>query len=242
MPLIPIRADAQKVMSIRAGLVEYLDGDVFLDGARLKLHPGGFLQVNKGQTVHTERGRAEIMLGPGTFCRIGLNASLRLEEDAISNPLIALEKGSALIEVVEKIKDNILSIRVHESIVTIGKEGLYRIDVTDPDLRVYGGTASVSTQGKRYVVKKREAIRLERVSEPAGFDQGNQDMLHKWSAQRSFTLFVLKAGKSSQRHWVPISMGWLMNYNYNMRFYTETLQKLWLKNNEEKQSAESYYR
>jgi hypothetical protein len=145
-----------------------------------------------------------------------------MEENALSDTRLTLEKGSALIEVVQRIKGNTVKIRVQGDIAVIEKEGLYRVDADDSELRVYGGTALVMSQGKKATVKKGQIIRLNQNLKAAGFDAGPPDMLHRWSAQRSFELFMQNAGISSQKHWVPISLGWLMNYNYRTRFHLES--------------------
>ena len=62
---------------------------------------------------------------------------------------------------------------------------------------------------------------------PAKFDAGAADSLHQWAARRSFELFSMDFSTRKQLHWQPVSMGWLWNSHYRMRFYSETFYSEW---------------
>src|ERR1019366_8356620 len=61
---------AQDVISAKSGLVYYVEGDVFVEGAG-SLRIGASRQLNEGESLITGRGRAEVLLNPATVLRVG---------------------------------------------------------------------------------------------------------------------------------------------------------------------------
>src|SRR5215813_739197 len=74
----------QQLISARAGMVHYIEGKVFAGDQQLEDKFGNFPQVKENQVVHTEEGRAEVLLTPGVFLRAGENSSFRM----ITNRLV----------------------------------------------------------------------------------------------------------------------------------------------------------
>ena len=77
LALAPSGALAQQAISARAGLINVADGDVFLADARsgslkpFERRPTELVELKEGQTLETQEGRAELLLTPGAFLRIG---------------------------------------------------------------------------------------------------------------------------------------------------------------------------
>jgi hypothetical protein len=61
----------------------------------------------------------------------------------------------------------------------------------------------------------------------AKFSVDATDELHQWAAQRSFDLFLVSRDNRMQRHWEPVSMGWLYNFNYRVRLFSEIYLEQW---------------
>ena len=59
------------MISARSGLVNFFEGVVFLDGQPLARKSGTFARMRDGSTLITESGRAEVLLTPDTYLRIG---------------------------------------------------------------------------------------------------------------------------------------------------------------------------
>jgi hypothetical protein len=57
--------------------------------------------LKDGQLLRTNNGRAEILLGPGVFVRLGPHAALRMVNSRLEDTQIEIEQGAALVEVVE---------------------------------------------------------------------------------------------------------------------------------------------
>ncbi len=225
-------APAQQVLSTKAGIVQYIEGEVFLV-SRLLQDPqvhgsSSYFQMENGQILRTGLGRAELLLHPYTYLRLGENSLLRMEQNRLDDSRLALEQGCALVEVVKKMSGNSLRVRVSTSAVEISKVGLYRLDAGSSELRVYGGTAQVTIGNRRVTIKSGRMVRLEGSLASSKFDANAADSLHKWAARRSFNLFLATADTRKQMmNWKPISLGWLRNSNYRMRFYSELAFNEW---------------
>ncbi len=236
--LIAQSLSAQQVVSAKAGLVYHIEGDVFLEGKEIKLFVGKYPQLQNGQILRTKQGRAELILGPNIFLRLGENGSLRMEQNLIVDTQLALERGFALIEIVETIKGNRARIRVSNGVMDVSKAGLYRVDANSSEAKVYGGEAMVECSGKKSKVKSGRMVHLDGSSKPSGFDVTMADSFHQWAAKRSFDLFVAASSPSNPRsmyrsiimvlpaplkltHWQSDGVGWLFNSRYRMRFFSE---------------------
>ncbi len=104
--MFSVAAPAAQMVSAKAGVIQCTEGDVFLDGKPLKPSQRDYSQMETGQSLRTEKGRAELLLSPNTYLRLDENSSARLEQNRLEDTQLALEKGSALIEVVEEFKGN----------------------------------------------------------------------------------------------------------------------------------------
>src|ERR1051325_12102268 len=79
-----IPALAQTVIGAKSGVINWVEGDVFLADKPYVMQPSQFGEVKETMVFRTEEGRAEILLPPGVFLRLGEKASFKM----ISNRLI----------------------------------------------------------------------------------------------------------------------------------------------------------
>src|SRR5262245_48552798 len=117
---------AQKVVSARAGLITYLQGPAFLEGRRVILATSRFPQMKDGEALSTTRGRAELLLAPGVALRLADNSQVRLADTTLADTRVELERGDALVEIVQFTETNHLQIRVGETVTELSRAGLYR--------------------------------------------------------------------------------------------------------------------
>src|SRR5947209_4227760 len=87
---------AQNVISARAGLIHYTEGDVYLKDTLVNLKFGQFPEIKEGETLRTEEGRAEVMLTPGSFLRLSENSSVRMISSKLTDVKVEVLTGSAL--------------------------------------------------------------------------------------------------------------------------------------------------
>jgi hypothetical protein len=221
------RAQAQLVVSAKSGTIQYVQGEVFLDSRPLQLPQSGFLQMDNGQTLQTKQGRLEMLLAPDTYLRLAEDSSLRMEQNRLTDTQVALEGGSALIEVVQMLQGSRIQVRFSTGLVAIRDAGLYRLDSGSGELQVFGGSALVSIGHRKATVKRGRMVHMNGLLSSAKYDVDAADEFHQWAAQRSFSLFLVSPDSRMQRHWEPISMGWLKNYNYRMRFFSALYFEQW---------------
>ena len=69
---------AQQVVGARAGTISFTTGAVFVDGQPARATPVKFPSLNEGQVLGTDRGRAEVLLAPEVFLRLGSQSAMRL--------------------------------------------------------------------------------------------------------------------------------------------------------------------
>ncbi len=220
---------AQIIVGAKAGIINCIEGEVFLDGKALSPENNRYLLMQIGQRLATKKGRAEVLLGPDVYLRLGENALLQIDGNQLDDTRLLLEQGSALIEIVQGNRGILTRIRIPHGTAAIKKEGLYRFDADPAELRVYGGTAAIAGLKSEKIVKKGEKIRLGTDSGTARFDVKVADSLHQWAARRSFDLFNATASSRTQNHWRSVSLGWAYNANYRMRFHSAPLMADWVK-------------
>jgi hypothetical protein len=221
----PIRAVfGQQVIGTQAGTIDYLQGKVLLDGTEMAQLCGSCsVQMKDGQHLRTANGRAEVLLAPKVTLWLDRNSSFQMDQTALKNTKLTLEQGSALIEIVQRVKGNRIEVQVGTSFAAMDKMGVYRFD--SATLRVYGGEAIVTRGNSKAVVKRGKAMNLQNNPAPADFDAKADDPLHDWAAQRSFDLFMRNETTREQMNWTYLGAGWLWNYGFQMKLHSELYQE-----------------
>jgi hypothetical protein len=184
-------APAQRVVSAKSGFVYFAIGHVWVDNGPLK---SGEIerQLQNGETLYTERGRAEILLNPGTVLRVGDMSRFRMEDVRLTDACVSLLNGSAVVTI--KFLPNGDRVMVHlgsSAVVALSRPGVYRFDsgklnVDQARLRVYDGIAQVQLDastppvsvggGKSILLDDLRAVK---------FNAKETDALQRWADSRS---------------------------------------------------------
>ena len=69
--LMGLPAAAQTVIGAKSGVINWVEGDVFLGDQPYVMPPSQFGEVKEKMVLRTEEGRAEVLLPPGVFFRLG---------------------------------------------------------------------------------------------------------------------------------------------------------------------------
>lgn len=130
-------AFAQHLTSARSGLITYATGDVDLQGKPLSLTgiPPG--RMRDGDVLSTNRGMAELLLGPGVFLRIGAKTAVRMLSTDLLKTRVQLLKGSAIIECSDPEDARHITILLSEREVHFTSRGAYRMDAAGSAVRPY---------------------------------------------------------------------------------------------------------
>ncbi len=189
----------QSVISAHSGVVHYVEGKVLLNNEIIDPKFGHFPDVKQNQELRTEEGKAEILLTPGVFIRLGENSGIRMISNQLADTRVEITAGSALVECAEILKDNSITILYKDSSIGIAKSGLYRIDADSaaPRLRVYTGEALLTSGSDSRTVKAGHEASFGAVIATNKFDVKDTDELYRWSSRRDSYISV--ANVSSAR-------------------------------------------
>src|SRR5579862_6194773 len=130
-------ACAQYVISAHSGVVQYVEGKAYLNDKTVEPKFGQFPDIKENQEFRTEEGRAEILLTPGVFLRIGENSSIRMLSNRLLDTRVEVLSGSAMIEANEIPKDNSVSLIYKKDSIRLTKQGLYRLDTEPAGFEVF---------------------------------------------------------------------------------------------------------
>lgn len=208
---------AQNTISARAGLVNVADGEVFLAGKTVDPKPAEIVQIGRGELLKTGEGRAEVLLTPGSFLRMVEHSEFSLDRTDLEDVCLTLNNGTVLIEIAELLDGNLISVKLNDAEVQLGKPGLYRFSSSPMMVRVYDGEALVKTPTGEQKLKKSRQLTASAAGWTAGkFDTDDTDYLHRWSRRRSE--YVAMANRSSAREassfmgaWGGRTSGWYFN-------------------------------
>lgn len=176
---------AQNVISARSGLIHYVDGNVMLDGEKVRPKNGEFPVVNEGQVLSTGNSKAEVLLTPGVFLRLGEQSSFKMVASHLSDTRLAVLSGSAIVEVDELLKGNSVTVQFKDASISPLKHGLYRLDADENRFRVFDGEAQVLQNDQTTVVKGGRQVEFGAVLATSKFDRKHGDALDVWASNRS---------------------------------------------------------
>jgi hypothetical protein len=181
---------SQYVVSARAGTIHYIRGQVSVDGQPVRKTPGKFPMLDQGQVLRTGNGRAEILLGPGVFLRLGENGALRMLDTRLESAQVEVQQGTALVEVVDMPTGSDVHVVVGSTRTGFKGIGLHRFEAGSNELRIFGGIAEVVAAGHTVEAGRGKVVHLADTLAVSRFDPRRKDALHQWAARRSFSLFT----------------------------------------------------
>jgi hypothetical protein len=135
------------------GTLNYVEGQAAVGTQALNAKSVGSVTLESGQTLTTETGKAELLLTPGVFLRVGDNSSATLISPSLTNTEVSLTKGQAMVEVGEIYKDNLLRVQEGGATTQLLKTGLYGFDADSGEVRVFKGEALVQDGDRNIKVK-----------------------------------------------------------------------------------------
>ena len=181
-------AFGQSVISAHSGLIHYVEGIVLLDSQPVEVKIATFPDMKENMELRTEDGRAEVLLNPGAFLRLGENTAVRMVSNKLSDSRIELLSGSAVVEAdssAESQGEEIVTILYKGAATHIRKGGIYRFDTEPAQLRVYSGEAEVVAAGNSLILKSAKMISLDSPLAVEKFDAKDTDALSRWSRRRA---------------------------------------------------------
>lgn len=170
------------------GTLNYIEGKAQIGSEDVSAKSIGSSELQAGQTITTQTGRAELLLTPGVFLRLDSNSAAEMISPSLTNTQVQLNKGRAMLEVAEIHKQNDIKIVQSGATTQIMKNGLYEFDANKGQVRVFDGKANVATKDKSEDLKGGRELNLQNdpVLKAQKFDKKqDQDDFYNWSALRS---------------------------------------------------------
>jgi hypothetical protein len=175
------------VISAKAGGVNYVSGAVGIirtEGKSGQLLKGDKLEI--GDRVSTgDAGKAEILLNPGSYLRLGSLSAFEFKTTNLDDLQIKLDSGSAIFEVFAT-EDFTITVNTPKTKFTLIESGVYRIDADGiGKVSVWKGKALVGDDEKAIVRSGREGVLNGGQAAMAKFDRDDKDDLELWSKDRA---------------------------------------------------------
>ncbi|HUB78921.1 MAG TPA: FecR domain-containing protein [Bryobacteraceae bacterium] len=184
---LAVSAYGQAVISTRSGLVHFFEGNVTVAGQPLEQHFGKFASIPEGAELRTGQGRAEILLTPGVFLRVGEQSAIRMAATALTDTKVELLAGSAMLESGDAAPGTSVTLLYKNWTVRQDHQGSYRIDSDPPRVSVRGGSVVVAAAGDAPVtVAEGNDLPLEAVLAPEKTPETEtHDALSQWADGRA---------------------------------------------------------
>ena len=208
---------ARQMAPAQPGVLNYVEGKATIDGQAVDRNAAGHAQLQPGQMLATQDGRAEILLTPGVFVRLGANGSVQMVSPDLANTEIRLGKGRALVEVDSIQKENRIIVDVGPQQIALQEKGLYDLDADRSQVRVFDGRAAVLQNGREVHINGGHEVTLTSAKLKAeDFKKtAYQDDLYRWSQLRASYVgeanIEMARTYSSGYGWAPspwIGTGW----------------------------------
>lgn len=174
------------------GTLNYVEGQASIGNEALNSKSVGTAEVQNGQDLTTGNGKAEILLTPGVYLRLGNNSSMKMVSSGLTNTQVSIERGEAMVEVDQLFKENNIHISQPGADTQVVKTGLYDFNAASGQMRVFDGKAIVSAEDRNTTVKGGHELAFNSESGTAvkshKFDKkaDSQDNdLYRWSSLRS---------------------------------------------------------
>jgi hypothetical protein len=191
------------------GAVNYVEGQVNLNGKSLDNTSVGAETVQPGAVLATNSGKAEVLLMPGVFLRVGDNSEVRMLSSGLGDVEVALDRGQATVEADYWPKEARLKVVENQAVANVLKKGFYVFNSDGPFVQVLKGKADVELNGQTVSAgEDRQVIETEagKLKAQDFNDKAVDDAaLVRWSRLRS--QYVAQANLDAART-VIINNGW----------------------------------
>jgi hypothetical protein len=147
----------------------------------------GTAQLGAGETITTQLGKAEVLLTPGVFLRVGDSSEVKMIAPNLTDTEVAIQKGEATVEVTDIHRENRLIVDEGNAATRLEKNGFYDFDADQGIVRVFSGQAEVQENDRTVKVKGGHEVMLAAENLQAhGFDKNAYEGdLYSWSKLRS---------------------------------------------------------
>ena len=192
------------------GTLNYIEGQAYIGDQQLNSKSVGSVELQPSQSLTTANGKAEVLLTPGVFLRVGNNSTVTMISSNLTNTEADLVKGQATVEVAEIHPYNNLHISSDGAHTQMLKNGLYAFDADEQQVLVVKGEAEVQDNDQRIKVKSGHELNLNQTGKlkTAKFDKNSYEAsdLYRFSQLRS--QYLAEANVEMARQYYAGGSGW----------------------------------
>jgi hypothetical protein len=170
------------------GTVNYVEGQVALGSQSLDSKSVGSAAMGPGQSLTTGTGKAEVLLTPGVFLRLGDNSAVKMISAGLTNTEVEVDQGEVTVEVAQIFPQNNLRVDEDGTRMQLLKRGFYEFNAAQNEVKVFDGKALVEDGNQRTDVNGGHELALTGNPEIRAhkFEKKNGgDDLVDWSSLRS---------------------------------------------------------
>lgn len=186
--LLAVAVAAAQGTIARLGAVNFIEGQVALEGKPLAAGALEGTEVGAGQTLSTEQGKAEVLLTPGAFLRLGDHSAIKMLSQSAADPRVELVHGEALLEVVQ-LGAGRLEVVDGQAHARIERAGIYEFHASQATVAVIAGKARIEENDRSVELGKGRELTWsgDAARNTAKLARGHlgADTLYSWSEQRS---------------------------------------------------------
>jgi hypothetical protein len=184
-------SSAQTITSAHSGLLHYFDGAVSIDGKSVDYKPGKFSEIKENSVLSTAQGRAEVLLTPGVYLRLGENSSIKMLDNRLLSTRVEFLSGSVILESDDpdaSVKDPAVTLVYKDYQLQPMKYGVFEITSDPPQVKVYKGQMNASIGSVKTTVKDGKLVVLSPALLTEKFDDKQADDLYLWARDRGAAL------------------------------------------------------
>jgi hypothetical protein len=141
-------------------MLNYAEGQASVDNQSVGRDSIGTLRVPPGESLSTGQGKAEILLTPGAFLRVGDDSTVQMGFESPMETAAILTKGQAAVEVMAANRHVLLTMGMGNTTTRLVKNGLYEFDASNGQVFVYKGQAEVQVGNRTVKVKGGDVLDL----------------------------------------------------------------------------------
>ena len=182
---------AQGITSAHSGLLHYSEGTVTVDGNPVESKVGKFMEIKENSVLKTAQGRAEILLTPGVYLRVGENTEIKMLDNRLMSTRVELLSGTALVESDDpetSVKDPAVTIVYKDYEIQPVKFGIFELTTDPSQMKVYKGQANVTAGTMRSAIHEGRLLSFSAALPTEKFDEKQADDLYLWARDRSGAL------------------------------------------------------
>ena len=170
-------------ISAKPGALNFIQGDVSVNGDPVWSTNVKSTFLKESDVIAVKNGKAEVLLTPGVFLRLGENSQVRMIKPSLIETQIEVLSGESMIEVDDMVVGSSVAVMDHGSSTTLIKPGLFRF--TETTIASLDGKADVAFGTRKVELKKNHQVEIGDALTASKVDLNQGDDLFAWSNTRA---------------------------------------------------------